>query len=154
VTQSFEVTGSNEFSVTTLMLGGSITDPTAMVGMQLGDPSMSPMVTTQQYRTKYIFLAPTDYTESFADVVETTGDTLTLDGAAVTTAATPLNANWSIVRIPLGSGTDGAGAHVMSGTKPFGVQVIGYGNYTSYQYPAGLDLTVISKAPPPPPPPK
>jgi len=30
--------------------------------------------------------------------------------------------------------------------------VIGYGAYTSYQYPAGLDLTPI--APPPPPPPK
>ena len=29
--------------------------------------------------------------------------------------------------------------------------VIGYGNYTSYQYPAGLDLEQISAPPPPPP---
>jgi hypothetical protein len=40
---------------------------------------------------------------------------------------------------------------VMTGSTPFGVQVIGYGSYTSYQYPAGLDLALI--APPPPPPP-
>jgi hypothetical protein len=152
VTDSFEVTGPNEFAVTTFMLGGTIQDPSASIEMQLGDPSMSPMVTTAQYRTHYIFLAPTDYVQSYADVVESAGDTLTLDGAAVTTAATPLNSSWSIVRIPLTAGADGT--HVLTGTKPFGVQVIGYGNYTSYQYPAGLDLVEISMPPPPPPPPK
>jgi hypothetical protein len=148
VTQSFEVTGTHEFEVITLMLGGSIVDATAAAGMQLGDPSMSPMVTTQQYRTRYIFLAPTDYSESYADVVATSGDTLTLDGAALAVTATPLNTSWSIYRIPLGAGNDGA--HVLAGGKPFGVQVIGYGNYTSYQYPAGLDLVQISAPPPPP----
>jgi hypothetical protein len=30
-----------------------------------------------------------------------------------------------------------------------GIQVVGYGSYTSYQYPGGLNLTLI--APPPPP---
>jgi hypothetical protein len=89
VTQSFEVTGNHEFEVITLMLGGSIVDAAATPGMQLGDPSMSPMVTTQQYRTRYIFLAPTDYSQSYADVVATAGDTLTLDGAALAVTATP-----------------------------------------------------------------
>jgi hypothetical protein len=149
VTQSFEVSGNHEFEVITLMLGGSIVDAAAAPGMQLGDPSMSPMVTTQQYRTRYIFLAPTDYSESYADVVATAGDTLTLDGAALAATATPLNASWSIYRVPLGAGNDGA--HTLVGTKPFGVQVIGYGNYTSYQYPAGLDLAQISPPPPSPP---
>jgi hypothetical protein len=148
VTQSFEVTGNNAFAVTTLMLGGSITDPMAAVGMQLGDPSMSPMVTTQQYRTRYIFLAPTDYTESYADVVAPPGTTLMLDGTTVSAPTTAVNSSYSVSRILLGSGNDGA--HVLTGTMPFGVQVIGYGNYTSYQYPAGLDLAQI--APPPPPP--
>ncbi len=146
VTDSFEVTGNHEFAVTTLMLGGSITDPSAMIGMQLGDPSMSPMVTTQQYRTRYIFLAPTDYTESYADVVAPPGTSLNLDGTAVGVAGTPVNGSFSVFRIPLGTGNDGA--HVLTGNNPFGVQVIGYGNYTSYQYPAGLDLAQI--APPPP----
>jgi hypothetical protein len=148
VTTSFEVKGNNAFAVTTLMLGGSIVDSAAATGMQLGDPSMSPMVATEQYRTRYIFLAPTDYTESYADVVAPPGTTLTLDGVAVSAPTTAIDSSYSVTRIPLAAGNDGA--HVLTGTNAFGVQVIGYGNYTSYQYPAGLDLAQI--APPPPPP--
>ena len=32
-------------------------------------------------------------------------------------------------------------------TAPAGLQVMGYGSYTSYQYPGGLDLTAISNVP-------
>jgi hypothetical protein len=154
VTTSFEVTGNNEFAVSSFMLGGSAVDPNAAEGAQEGDPSMSPMVAVEQFRSRYIFLAPTDYDESYADVVMPAGATITLDGAALPATPTPLNATWSIARVPLPAGA--GGAHLMTGTGPmgpaaFGVQVIGYGAYTSYQYPAGLDLTEI--APPPPPPP-
>jgi len=148
VTQSFEVTATHEFAVSVFQLGGSIVDPTGGEG----DPSMSPMVTTEQYRTRYIFLAPTDYDESYADVVAPPGATLTLDGATVSTAPVAVNGQWSLTRITLGVGQNGA--HVLTGTMPFGVQVIGYGQFTSYQYPAGLDLQQISAPPPPPPPPK
>jgi len=41
------------------------------------------------------------------------------------------------------------GSHVITSNLPIGVQVMGYGAYTSYQYPAGLNLMVI--APPPTP---
>jgi hypothetical protein len=148
MTSSFEVTGTHEFAVTSFMLGGSAVDPNSETGEQEGDPSSSPMVATEQYRSKYVFLAPTDYDESYADVVVPAGATITLDGTAVTASATSLNANWSIIRLQLGAGQ--GGAHILTGSKAFGVQVIGYGAYTSYQYPAGLDLLQI--APPPPPP--
>ena len=72
---------------------------------------------------------------------------LTLDGTPVYSTPVPVNANWSVLRLELtNSGKDGA--HILEGTNAFGVQVIGYGAYTSYQYPAGLDLVPI--APPPP----
>jgi hypothetical protein len=145
VTESFEVTGTREFAVTAFMLGASITN--GGVPDPRGDPSMSPMVTTQQYRTRYTFLAPMDYLESWADVVVPPNVLLTLDGQPVTVPATPLNAAWSILRIPLGPGPDGTGAHVLAGGRPFGAQVIGYGTYTSYQYPAGLNLALISPIP-------
>jgi hypothetical protein len=48
-------------------------------------------------------------------------------------------------REKLGPGV--SGAHVLTATKPVGIQVMGYGSYTSYQYPGGLDLAAI--APPP-----
>ena len=150
VTETFEVKGSHEFSVSSFMMGGSVVDAEDLLNElgSMGDPSMSPMVATEQYRSRYVFLAPTDYEESFADIVVPTGATLTLDGSPVYSTPVPVNADWSVVRVWLtDSGQDGA--HVLLGSSPFGVQVIGYGAYTSYQYPAGLDLTPI--APPPSP---
>ena len=49
-------------------------------------------------------------------------------------------------RIQLGAGN--SGAHVLVASNPVGLQVMGYGSYTSYTYPGGLDLKYI--APPPP----
>jgi hypothetical protein len=36
---------------------------------------------------------------------------------------------------------------VLTASTGVGIQIIGYGQYTSYQYPGGLNLSVI--APPP-----
>jgi hypothetical protein len=145
VTVPFEVTGSNEFAVSSFQLGGSLIDEVTGLPTQDGDPSMSPMVATQQYLQSYIFLAPTDYDESYIDVVGPPGTLLTLDMATVTAATTAVNGSWSITRIPLKTG--GGGTHVLGASNPVGVQVIGYGSFTSYQYPAGLDLTEISAPP-------
>jgi hypothetical protein len=147
VAQTFEVTGDHEFAVSSFMLGGSVVDGEDKLVDSQGDPSMSPMVATEQYRTSYVFLAPNDYDESFADLVVPPGTELTLDGARVYASPVAVDPSWSVVRTGLGAGNDGA--HVLTGSKPFGLQVIGYGAYTSYQYPGGLDLVPI--APPPPP---
>ena len=40
------------------------------------------------------------------------------------------------------------GAHTLTSKLPVAIQVIGYGDNTSYEYPGGLNLTLI--APPPP----
>jgi hypothetical protein len=145
VTGSFEVQGTHEFAVSSFQLGGSLVD--AQSGLQTtdGDPSMSPMVATQQYLGSYLFLAPIDYNESFADIVSAPGTTITLDGKVVTAYPQPINAAWQVSRVELLGAT--GGAHLLSATSPVGVQVVGYGSYTSYQYPAGLDLTEISPPP-------
>jgi hypothetical protein len=38
----------------------------------------------------------------------------------------------------------GGGAHRIEGTAPFGILVYGFGSYTSYMYPGGLDLREIA----------
>lgn len=145
VDTDFRVTGDHEFAVGTYMLGGSLVDPQG----GRGDPSSSLAVATEQFRTKYIFLAPDDYDVSFVDVVGPTSASLVLDGAPVTTPFVAVGASGlGVARIALGPGN--AGAHALTSTAPVGIQVIGYGAYTSYQYPGGLDLARI--APPPPPP--
>ena len=149
VSQDFEVKGSHEVIVQTGMQSADHVDPSTQPPNQKGDPSLSAAIATAQYRLKYVFLAPDDYPVNYADVVAPMGANLMLDGAAVTqTASAIAGTNWGVIRIPLQSGA-AMGAHVITSDQPIGIQVVGYGSYTSYQYPAGLNLSLI--APPPPP---
>ncbi len=143
VASDFEVKGSHEFALATFQLGGSIVDPQG----GRGDPSQSVPASVEQYRVKYVFLAPGDYDVSYADVVAPTNASLVLDGAVVQKHATAIADGYGVTRVPLSAGASG-GAHELLATAPVGLQVVGYGEYTSYQYPGGLDLKQI--APPPP----
>lgn len=140
----FVVTGDHEFAVGSEQMSGEIVDPTSLDPK--GDPAMSFMVAVEQFRDKYVFLAPDDYDVNFADVVAPTGTALMLDGAAVTTTEANVGLGFSVRRVKLTAGN--SGAHTLTGAAPVGIQVIGYGSQTSYQYPGGLDLKVIAPSPP------
>jgi hypothetical protein len=147
-TTDFVVSGSHEFLVGTVMKSGQVVDPGASKGMQEGDPSLSAAVAVEQYRVKYVFLAPDDYDINYADAVAPMSASLMLDGANVTATPTRVGTTgYGVFRIHLTSGN--SGAHTLTSDQPIGLQVLGYGLYTSYQYPGGLDL--LSIAPPPPP---
>jgi hypothetical protein len=105
------------------------------------------MTAVEQYRTKYVFLAPDDYLVNFVDIVAPTNAQMVLDGSPVTAGSSLLAGNYSVFRAQLGPGN--AGAHLLTSDQPVGIQVMGYGFYTSYQYPGGSNLGLI--APPPPP---
>jgi hypothetical protein len=138
----FEVTGNNAFGVATFMLGGTIVDPSG----GLGDPSESLVASVEQYRTKYVFLAPNDYVENYVDVVAPAGTVVFLDGApARWLLHTAIADGYSVWRAQLSASGDGA--HTVESSAPVGMQVLGYGEYTSYQYPAGLNLKHIAPAP-------
>jgi hypothetical protein len=146
VGMDFEVTGNNPFAVATFTQGASLVDPTTKGPKQQGDPDQSIVVAVKQYRTNYVFLAPTDYQENYAVITAPTGASISLDGAHVTTAPTPVGSNgYGVIRIPLAAGN--AGAHVLTASAPVGLEITGYGASTSYTYPGGLDLQHI--APPP-----
>ncbi len=146
VSQDFEVSGTNSFAVGSVMLGGSRLDPGTMPPNQKGDPSMSIATAVEQYRTKYVFLAPDDYDVSYVDIVMPTDAQVFVDGIAINAPITPIANGFGIARQSLGAGQQGA--HSLDADKPVGIQVVGYGSYTSYQYPGGSDLLTI--APPPP----
>ncbi len=96
---------------------------------------------------KYVFLAPNDYSESWMDVVMPADAQLWLDGTMILPESPTLIADgYQVARLGLMGNNDGA--HTLIASKPVGLQVLGYGEYTSYQYPGGLNLTLI--APPPP----
>jgi hypothetical protein len=144
VATDFEVKGSNAFGVFSGMLGGQLLDPGNYQTAE-GDPSQSFSVAVEQYRTAYIFLAPSDYDTSYVDIVGPPGANVTIDGSPVGSFTSIGSSGYGVARYQLGVGN--AGAHSLQSDKPVGIQVMGYGQYTSYQYPGGSDLTAI--APPP-----
>lgn len=149
VTDAFTVKGSQPFVVGSFMVGGSLQAPPGDKCPDFpcrGDPSMSMEVTPQQFRKAYTFLAPADYETNFADILVPDGATVMLDGAALTAAPTPITGTgWSVVREPLKA--DGGGVHSLSADKNVGLQVMGFGHATSYYYPGGLNLELISEPP-------
>ncbi|MBI3202858.1 MAG: IgGFc-binding protein [Myxococcales bacterium] len=147
VTASFEVSGDHEFAVASFELGATMVDPTAPYDKQKGDPAQSAFTAVEQFRKKYVFLAPDDYDVNYVDIVVPTGASLVLDGASIAPKLDAIANGYGVARVKLGPGENGT--HVLESTEPAGIQVMGYGLQTSYQYPGGSNLLLI--APPPPP---
>lgn len=134
--QSFRATGSDAFAAAQFLVGQNYTGIESAT--DLGDPSLSLAIPTAQFRSDYSFLAPSTYTESFVNVTAPMGASVMLDGRAVT-GFTPVGATgFGVARVSVRGG-----AHTMTGDQPFGIVVYGFGNYTSYMYPGGLDLEAI-----------
>jgi hypothetical protein len=148
VTDAFTVEGTQPFVVGSFMVGGSLQAPPGDACPNFpcrGDPSMSMEVTPQQFRSTYTFLAPVDYENNFADILVPDGANVMLDGAALTVAPQAIAGGWSIVREPLTAMS--GGVHTLTSDKNVGLQVMGFGHATSYYYPGGLNLKLISKPP-------
>jgi hypothetical protein len=145
--EAFEVLGNHEFGVATFLLGARQYDWSG--ADKRGDPDQSQYAAVEQFRTKYVFLAPDDYPVLWADIVGPADAAVKIDGV-------PVSAPWMMIgegpfgvhRVDLTKSGEG-GAHTLSSDKPVGVQVLGFGDNTSFQVPAGLDLKLI--APPPSP---
>ncbi len=144
----FVVKGSQEFGVSSFQVGSVLYTPETAdepSSMAPGDPAQTSYASTEQFRTTYVFLAPDDYDMSYGVVVGPPDAKVIIDGTPLTDFQ-PLAENLGVWRADLGAGQKGA--HTLYATKPVGLQVMGYGAYTSYGYPGGLDLRLI--APPPP----
>jgi hypothetical protein len=144
----FIVQGDQPFAVASFMVGGTLQMPGTDPTNSQGDPSMSMEVAPEQFRQDYTFLAPTDYLENFADVILPTGAAVTLDGSPLSAPTQPIgNSEWSFARAPLNN--TAGGVHTISTTdsRGLGLQVAGFGFATSYYYPGGLNLKLISIPP-------
>ncbi len=107
-------------------------------GGNIGDPAMALAVATEQYRTKYLIHAPLSYDTNFANVTAPMDAKVTMDGVAIP-ALTAIGATgFGVARLTIPDNADGN--HDFVGDKAFGVTIYGYGQYTSYWYPGGLDL--------------
>jgi hypothetical protein len=144
---AFIVQGDKPFAVASFMVGGMLQTPGADGTNSQGDPSMTMLVAPEQFRKNYTFVAPTDYLENFADVVMPVGAPVMLDGSPLSITPERIGTSeWSVARAPLNGTAD---LHTISTTDPRGVglQVVGFGFATSFYYPGGLDLKLLSIPP-------
>ncbi|MCB9591640.1 MAG: IgGFc-binding protein [Sandaracinaceae bacterium] len=137
--ESFRVTGSAALMVAQHLVGQDYAGISTAGDMGEGDPAMSLGIPTEQFRTQYSFLAPTTYTRSYVNVTAPSGATVTLDGSPVTGFMPVGGTGYSVARIMISGGQ-----HNITGDQPFGIVVYGFGSYTSYMYPGGLDFEEIN----------
>jgi hypothetical protein len=142
-------TGTKEFGIAGFLLGSTAINTGIFNTDRRGDPSQTVFPSVEQFRKSYVFLAPSDYNVNYADIVSAQATRIMLDGAAVSAPFVAIgNSGLGTRRVTLGAGANGV--HTLDADAPVGVQVLGYGDFTSYQYPAGMNLELL--APPPPPP--
>ncbi len=132
------ITADNKIVVSHYMVGQD-----APPSASTGDPAMTLAVPVEQYRLDYQFHAPTNYESNYVNITAPTGATVTVDGTPVDAGLyTPIGASgYGVARIALSNA--GNGSHTASSSDPFGITVYGFGQYTSFWYPGGLDLNVI-----------
>jgi hypothetical protein len=146
VDQDFRVTGTQPFGVTQFMHGEG-SGPQQKGAAGAGDPSQGLAVPTAQYRSSYIFLAPADYDSNYVNVAAPEGAKVVLDGQAIDESEFSAvgKSRMHVARQALAP----TGVHQISADQPFGIVVYGYGLYTSYMLPGGLDVKALGNVPPP-----
>lgn len=133
-TESFRVRASRPLMVAQLMTG------LGADGVGAGDPAMVQEVPVQQFRDRYDFFVPSTYTTNFLGVVAPHGATPLLDDGPLLGEVERLGA-WDVIHVRVMPGRH----HLRTAEGvPLGVKVYGTARYTSYMYPGGLDLRVLT----------
>jgi hypothetical protein len=110
---------------------------------------MSMAVGTSQFRNSYSFTAPNNYYINWATIIAPSGNSVTVDSTTIAsgsfTAIGTSGYGYYHYKICDNGGsptcTSSSSNHTASSSVAFGIQVYGYGSYTSYWYPGGLNLT-------------
>ncbi|MFH2010663.1 MAG: hypothetical protein ABI333_28940 [bacterium] len=131
VNANFQISASADVIVVQFMQGQD-------AGGGTGDPAMATAVPTRQYRTSYLFHGPTNYEANYVNITAPAGAVVNLDGAPVS-GFTPIGGTgYDVARVQLPN--TGGGNHNITSQELVGISVYGYGQYTSYWYPGGMNL--------------
>jgi hypothetical protein len=143
--QDFIVEGSGALSVVQYLVGQNYAGLQTAVERELrdeivsGDPSLTQVPPIEQYRREYYFLAPDTYDESWLVVSAPDAARVQLDERVLDAWKSVPGTGMKTCRAKISGG-----AHQVTGDQAFGIQVEGFGSYTSYMYPGGLELKQIS----------
>lgn len=135
--EGFVVNGQGGLQVTQFLVGQNYSSEANFEGF--GDPAMSLIPPADQFRSDYTILTQETYALHYINIAMRAGANVMLDGSPVGEGTPIGNSPWRQLTIEVNGGV-----HTLEGSSPFGVWVYGFGNYTSYMYPGGLDLKVIN----------
>ncbi len=140
VTESFRVVGTHALMVAQLLVGQNFTGSPPNGETWVGDPSLSLVVPSEQFRTSYTFVTPDTFVESYVNIIAPLGSMVMLDGTQLVSEFEPVGmSGMGVARVPMQGGQ-----HQLEGQQGFGIVVYGFAPYTSYMYPGGLDLQPIN----------
>jgi hypothetical protein len=114
----------------------------------IGDPAMFLAVPMEQFRSEYIFLAPSNYLQDFLNVIAPVGTSIVLDDNQ-TLPMVPIpeacsatsGVCWAVAKVSLSDGTHSIAS---TGGEKFGIAVYGYDDDVSYGYPGGMALEALN----------
>jgi hypothetical protein len=143
-TQNVRVTSTKPVLVAMYLMGYS--QLAVAKAALVGDPSLSIAVPVEQYRKQYLFTAPLTYNSNIASIIAPKGASVRVDGKAVDTSGMTMigKSSYGVVHVLLSSDS---GVHTLEASMEVGLSVYGYGAYTSYMYPGGVDLKRITVPP-------
>jgi hypothetical protein len=143
--ESLEIVADEPILVGQFLVGQNYNFVPAEQDLPPGDPAFALAVPVEQWRFTYHFLAPDTFDRSFVSIVTSRDnlEAITLDGASLTEEDWRLVGTSSYVGLSL---EITPGAHVLRSTSEerFGILVYGFGQYTSYMVPGGLNLEPIA----------
>jgi len=134
----FMVTADKPVLVTQFMVGAYL----VAEGSNNGDPSMVQAVPVDQYLDRTVVLVPETWENDSFIITRPSDAEVTIDGFAVEPSVlwSAVGASgYEVARVPASDGV-----HVIEGSRPLGVLVVGYDAYDSYAYPGGLNQQLIN----------
>jgi hypothetical protein len=131
-----------------VMVGQLIISNQYVDGPYIGDPSLTVYPPVDQYRTEYVIPTPPKWTQHWVTITAEVGAEVLLDGATtfvcmVEPAGVIDGKTYETRKCSLQ-----AGAHRLTGEKPFGIIAYGYGSAGSYAFAGGADVKRVYEPPP------
>lgn len=130
-TQHFVMTGDGAFLPVQYL-------ESQTAGAGTGDPSTVQMIPVEQFLNRYVFATGIGYTENYVQIIRAAG------GAAVTVDGVQVAGFTAIGAYELADWEIAEGSHSAESADPFAIVNIGYTDFTSYAYPGGMKLDVIT----------
>lgn len=142
-TELFVVDSGRPIMLGAFLSGQNSVREDAEFGDRAGDPAFFLVPPEEQYRTRYSFLTPGTYFQSFVTVLVPPGIDVILDGEAIdiTQHDYVIDEDANIARAHI---EVDEGPHTIEASLPFGIIVYGYDDFVSYAYTGGLDLTKLN----------